>query len=160
MSLGLDVIYTENDAIHWLKSKLRNNPAKRQDLYTGYIQAIQEARKYDLLPELDDLLNENFIQEPDGTWRVPNLHEAKDREALRNRALLREFNGYVTEVNKPKPKKLKELRGEALRAGFKSCWEKKDFATIILIANNIPKNLLLEDEQLLMYYDIAKDHVE
>ncbi len=159
LSMGLDVIYTENDAIQWLKSKLKNKPAKRQDLYTGYVQAIQGVRKNDVLPELDDLLNENFIQETDGTWRVPDLNEAKDREALRNRVLLKEFNRYVEEVNKPKPKKLKDVRVEALRAGFKACWEKKDFATIVLIAGKISQNLLLEDEQLLMYYDIAKDRV-
>lgn len=158
LSMGLDVIYTENDAIQWLKSKLKNKPAKRQDLYTGYVQAIQ-VRKNDVLPELDDLLNENFIQDTDGTWRVPDLNEAKDREALRNRILLKEFNRYVDEVNKPKPKKLKDVRVEALRGGFKASWEKKDFTTIVLIADKIPQNLLLEDEQLLMYYDIAKDRV-
>ncbi len=54
-------------------------------------------------------------------------------------------------------RRLKEVRIEALRAGFKSCWEKKDFQTIIIIGDRIPQNLLLEDEQLLMFYDIAKD---
>lgn len=159
LSLGLNIIYSENDAVQWLKNRLRNKPAKRQDLYTHYIQAIQGVRKNDILPELDDLLNENFIQETDGTWRVPDLNEAKDREALRNRVLLKEFNSYIVEANKPKTKKLKEVRVEALRAGFKSCWEKKDFTTIVLMADKIPQNILLEDEQLLMYYDIAKDRM-
>ncbi len=48
---------------------------------------------------------------------------------------------------------------EALRAGFKNCWEQKDFKTIGTLGDMIPQNILLEDEQLLMYYDIAKDRV-
>ena len=56
-------------------------------------------------------------------------------------------------------KKMKEVRVEALRAGFKNCWEIKDFETIVRLSEKIPQNLLLEDEQLLMYYDIAKDKV-
>jgi len=36
------------------------------------------------LPELKMLLEENFIQLPDGSWRTPDIHEAKDREAMRN----------------------------------------------------------------------------
>jgi hypothetical protein len=73
--------------------------------------------------------------------------------------LLKEFNGYVTAINQPRAKKLKEVRVEALRAGFKNCWEQKDFKTIVTLGDMIPQNILLEDEQLLMYYDIAKDRV-
>jgi hypothetical protein len=51
------------------------------------------------------------------------------------------------------------VRVEALRAGFKNCWEQKDFKTIVINGDMIPQNILLEDEQLLMYYDIAKDRV-
>jgi hypothetical protein len=73
--------------------------------------------------------------------------------------LLKEFNGYVTAISQPRAKKLKEVRVEALRAGFKNCWEQKDFKTIVTLGDMIPQNILLEDEQLLMYYDIAKDRV-
>lgn len=51
------------------------------------------------------------------------------------------------------------VRVEALRAGFKNSWEHKDFKTIVTLGDMIPQNILLEDEQLLMYYDIAKDNV-
>ena len=72
---------------------------------------------------------------------------------------MKEFNNYLNEMNQPRAKKLKEVRVEALRAGFKTCWEKKDFLTIVKMGDYIPQNILLEDEQLLMYYDIAKDHL-
>lgn len=88
---------------------------------------------------------------------MPDLNEAKDREALRNKSLLKEFSDYVTLASGGK--KLKEVRVEALRAGFKNHWERKDFKTIITVADKIPSNILLEDEQLLMYYDIAVNFV-
>ena len=72
---------------------------------------------------------------------------------------MKEFSGYVELAINPKSKKMKEVRVEALRAGFKNCWETKDFETIVKLSEKIPQNLLLEDEQLLMYYDIAKDRV-
>jgi len=56
-------------------------------------------------------------------------------------------------------KKLKEVQIEDLRAGFKNSWEQKDFKSIVTLGDIIPQNILLEDEQLLMYYDIAKDRI-
>ena len=70
--------------------------------------ATQSLRKGDTLPELQDILNESFIQETDGKWRTPDPNEAKDREALRSKVLLKEFAAYVTAINQPKAKKLKE----------------------------------------------------
>lgn len=109
---------------------------------------------------MNDILNQNFIQDKSGKWHVPDMNEIKDREALRNKVLLKEFNNYITEINQPKAKKLKEVRVEALREGFKKCWEKKDFKSIVSLSEKIPQNILLEDEQLLMYYDIAKDKIK
>ena len=153
------IVTNESDAIEWLKDRLRKQAQKYQDIMPDFRIATQSLRKGDTLPELQDILNESFIQEPDGRWRTPDPNEAKDREALRTKVLLKEFNAYATAINQPKAKKLKEVRVEALRAGFKNCWEQKDFKTIVTLGDMIPQNILLEDEQLLMYYDIAKDRV-
>ncbi len=68
------------------------------------------------------------------------------------------FNDTLS--HKPaKAKKIKEVRLEALSSGLKNSWEQKDFKTIVTLGDMIPQNILLEDEQLLMYYDIAKDRV-
>jgi hypothetical protein len=42
------------------------------------------------------------------------------------------------------------VRVEALRAGFKNCWEQKDFKTIVALGDMIPQNILLKNEQWLM----------
>jgi hypothetical protein len=152
------LVASENDGIEWLKNELKS-PKTIQDIHPKWLKAIASIRKNDILPELRDILSENFMQETDGKWRTPDPNEAKDREALRSKVLLKEFNGYVTAISQPKAKKLKEVRVEALRAGFKNSWEQKDFKTIVTLGDMIPQNILLEDEQLLMYYDIAKDRI-
>lgn len=153
------IVTSESDAIEWLKDRLRKKKEKYNEIMPEFRIASQSLRKGDTLPELQKILDQNFILEQDGRWRTPDPNEAKDREALRTIALLKEFTGYVTAISQPKAKKLKEVRVEALRAGFKNCWEQKDFKTIVTLCDMIPQNILLEDEQLLMYYDIAKDRV-
>jgi hypothetical protein len=153
------IVSNESDAIEWLKDRLRKKSEKYNEIMTDFRIATQAIRKGDTLPELQDILNENFIQELDGRWRTPDPNEIKDREALRAKVLLKEFHNYITAINQPKAKKLKEVRVEALQTGFKNCWEQKDFKTIVTLGEMIPQNLLLEDEQLLMYYDIAKDRI-
>jgi DNA modification methylase len=153
------IVTNENDAIEWLKDRLRKQAQKYQDIMPDFRIATQSLRKGDTLPELQKILDESFILEADGKWRTPDPNEAKDREALRSKVLLKEFTGYVTAISQPKAKKLKEVRVEALRAGFKNSWEQKDFKTIVTLGDMIPQNILLEDEQLLMYYDIAKDRI-
>ncbi len=152
-------IATENEGIEWLKRELKDKKLKYQEIQPNWMQAITAVRKGDILPELRDILQQNFIEESDGSWRVPDMNEANDREFIRKKALHKEFSGYVDLANNPKSKKMKEVRVEALRAGFKNCWDTKDFETIVKLSDKIPRNLLLEDEQLLMYYDIAKDRV-
>ena len=159
LSLVFDIIYTESDAVEWLKAQLLKCPQKYQEIQPDFRKANTATRKGEKEFELQTLLNENFIPLPDGCWRVPDMNEAKDREHFRTTALLKEFGRYIEELANPKTKKLKDVRVEALHAGFKSCWEKKEFTTIVNVAEKIPQNLLMEDEQLLMFYDIAKDKV-
>jgi hypothetical protein len=151
------IVTNESDAIEWLKDRLRREQQKYQDITNDWKIATQALRKGDKLPELNDILKESFIQSTEGKWRTADPNEAKDRELLRTKVLLKEFTGYITAISQPKAKKLKEVRVEALRAGFKNSWEQKDFKTIVTLGDMIPQNILLEDEQLLMYYDIAKD---
>ena len=51
--------------------------------------------------------------------------------------------------------KIKEARVEALHAGFKQSYQDKYFKTIVQVGDHIPNLLLMEDEVLLQFYDIA-----
>jgi len=109
-------------------------------------------------------------------WYIPDPNKAGDLEKLRERALLKEFweylppgyepvkpdfvNGYITGLEPqpapiPRGKKIKVIRLEAVRAGFKHCWQNRDYRTIIAVAQRIPENVLQEDPKLLMWYDQA-----
>jgi len=148
------IVSDEANGIQWLKNQLRDAPKTYQEIQPEWMQAINGLRKGDILPELATLLDENFIQESDGKWRLPNIQDDVDKEALRTKALLREFKLYVETAQKPKGK-IKEVRVEALRTGFKQCYINKDFQTIVTVGDKIPQNLRDEDEVLLQFYDIA-----
>jgi hypothetical protein len=50
---------------------------------------------------------------------------------------------------------VKLVRSEALRAGFKECWQKKDYRTIVQMSKRVPETVIQKDQALLMYYDDA-----
>ncbi len=100
--------------------------------------------------ELLTILEQNFVKDPDGSWRVPDPKKEADLEQIRNRALLKEFQQYLDTKDK-----LKIVRTEALRAGFKECWQKGNYTTIIQMAKRVAEAVVQEDPALLMYYDNA-----
>lgn len=152
------IVSDENNGIQWLKNQLRDAPKTYQEIQPEWMQAINGLRKGDILPELKQLLEENFIEMENGKWRLPNMHDDVDKDALRTKSLLKEFKLYVEAANKPKAK-IKEARVEALRTGFKQCYIDKDFQTIVQVGDKIPQNLLEEDEVLLQFYEIALNKV-
>lgn len=152
------IITSEQDGIHWLRNELEHKQQKRQDLHPKWMAALSGSRRGDIIPDLKQVLEENFIKNEDDTWRVPNMQDDVDMELLRTRSLLKEFKIYAEQASKPRGK-LKEVRVEAVRAGFKQCYIDKDFQTIVTVGDKIPQNLLEEDEILLQFYDIAVNHV-
>ena len=89
-------------------------------------------------------------------WYVPDPNKAQDLEKKREKALLKEFDVYLAATGR----RLKEFRLEVLRAGFKAAWGKKDYQTIIKVAEKIPEVALQEDEKLLLWYDQALTRTE
>lgn len=93
--------------------------------------------------------NQKLLSEAADRWYVPDPNKAGDLEKLREKALLKEFEEYKN------VKKLKIFRLEAVRAGFKKAWQERDYATIVCVAEKIPRSVLEEDSRLLMWYDHA-----
>jgi hypothetical protein len=85
-------------------------------------------------------------------WFVPDPKKSGDLEKLRERSLLREFEEYRAS----KGKSIKVFRVEAMRAGFKAAYDKKDYRAIVDMAERLPDKVLQEDEKMLMYYDVAQ----
>jgi hypothetical protein len=93
-----------------------------------------------------------------GKWFVPDMENEAHLEKVRTRRLIEQFESYKAEAYKPKGK-IKEARVEALRAGFKQCYQDKDFKTFVQIGDRNPNDLLMEDEVLLQFYDLASSSV-
>ena len=181
----------ERSAIDWLTNFLFKRPSTRSEIHPEYIPQIGSAkRKGEIIPELDQLLEDNFIQY-DGTgdvpsqihsylstnykdlrglekntptlvakakdrWYVPDPNKAQDLEKKREKVLLREFETYKNFTGR----KIKESRLEVLRAGFRTAWGNKDYATIMSVAGKLPDETLQEDEKLLLWYDQALTRME
>jgi hypothetical protein len=52
--------------------------------------------------------------------------------------------------------KLEKFRSEAVRAGFRDAWSRRDFGLIVKVGDRLPADVFTEDEQLLYYYDAAR----
>lgn len=155
--LGL-FISNEAEGIQWLKNRLTNGAQTYQQISNDWMQDIVAGKKNDKMPELMDILKDNFIEDESGAWHLPNPEKEADLAVIRNRRLQKEFDFYVDQAKNSRVK-IKEVRLEALRYGFKECYRAKDFQTIMAVAARIPENLVMEDEVLLQYYDIASSRV-
>ena len=213
-SVGQMVVFVEDEksAIGWLRQYLKDKPSTYQGIHPDFTQQLTESwRKFETLPELSILLDQNFLKysgegdvpsqihgylstdyhdlrklEKDDPklkakakdrWYVPDPKKMVDVEAQREKKLLAEFWEYAEQAGvdrgqtqtsqtnlslgesakkKPKVKKLKEVRTDAVRAGFIECQRNNQGAVILAVAEILPANVIEEDEQLQMIYDMAE----
>ena len=178
-------VVDESSAIQWLKRHLDRKPQSFQDVHPQFLREIAGWQKHEKLPELSEMLEQNFLRY-DGTGKVPSqLHSylstnfkelrnlAKDHPALRAKAKDR---WYVPDPNKAADvekrrarallrefeeyrqfpqRRLKLFRLEAMRAGFFKAYQEQDYDTIIQVAEKIPEAVIQEDPKLLLWYDQA-----
>ena len=169
-----------------MRQLLNEKPQPYQDVHPKFINELSGWKKSEEQLELSKLLEQNFIKydgngplppqihsylstnfkemrnlTKDDTqlikkakdrWYVPNPEREEDLQKLRERDLLKQFEEYKTHAGR----KLKTVRMEAVRCGFKKAWQERDYPTIIQVAEKIPQNLLQEDQKLLMWYDQAQ----
>ncbi len=175
----------ESSAIQWVRQHLRERPQSFQELHPQFTRETAGWHKHEKPLELRALLAQNFLcydgqgevpsqihaylssnwhelrglakddaalrAKGQGRWYVPDPNKAADLEKLRERSLLREFE----ELCQSKQKRLSVFRLDAMRAGFKHCWQNRDYERIITMARRIPESVLQEDQKLLMWYDQA-----
>lgn len=174
----------EASACQWLRETLKGKPQTFQDLHPQFMKEVGGWSKKETPLELSTLLEQNFfryegkgpvpeqihsylstnwkdlrsltkdaaalVAKGKDRWYLPDHNKAGDLERLRDRALLKEFEDY-----KSARKKLKVIRLEAVRVGFKKAWQDRDYETITKVAEKIPSKVLEEDPKLLMWYEQA-----
>jgi hypothetical protein len=175
----------EASATQWVRQQLQGKPQTFQDLQPQFMQQIQAWAGHEKTIELKEILALNFFcYEGSGPvpsqihsylstnfkdlrnlakddpalkakardrWYVPDPSKEADLEKLRLRTLLKEFEDYRASTGR----KLKQFRTEAVRAGFKHCYDTQDYQTIVDVAAKLPEQVIQEDEKLLMYFDVA-----
>ena len=123
--------------------------------YSGLVDVPSQIHSY-LSTNFKDLRgldkdDPRLLEKARDRWYVPDPNKAQDLEKKREKALLKDFEGYLASPGR----KLKEFRLEVLRAGFRAAWGEKEYQYIIKIAQKIPEEVLQEDEKLLLWYDQA-----
>ncbi len=146
-------VTNEKTAISWLYQQL-SAPQTYSEIQPKFMQEVKSVDRYEDMPELAVLLEENFLQDDKGRWYIPDVTKEGDVAKLREKKLWREFEGYMSSKGK-----LKLFRSEAIRVGFSRLWKDKNYQAIVDIANRLPEQTIQEDPNLLMYYDISLSRV-
>jgi hypothetical protein len=146
-------VTNEKSAIAWLYQQL-DTPQTYAEIQPKFMQEVKTVDKFETIPELAELLEENFIQDEKGRWYIPDVRKEGDVAKLREKNLLKEFEGYMASKGK-----LKQFRSEAIRVGFAKLWKEKNYQAIVDLAERLPEQTIQEDPNLLMYYDISLSRV-
>ncbi len=175
----------EASAVSWIRQQLHDKPQSRQDLLPTFMQQVKSWSKHEKTIEMDELLKLNFLhydgtgpvpsqihrylssnfkslrnlekedralkEKALDRWYVPDPAKEGDLEKIRMRTHLKEFEQYREST----ARKIQQFRTEAIRAGFKHCYDEGDYQAIVDVAAKLPEQVIQEDEKLLMYYDVA-----
>ena len=176
---------TEANTIQWLRQELGRRPRSYAEIQPDFMKLSVGWAKNEKPIELSTVLDENFLSydgtgdvpnqihaylssnfkdmrgkdksSPDlrskakDRWYVPDPNKLQDMEVKREKQLLKEFDEYLAS----KEKRIKQPRHEVIRMGFKRAWGNWDYESIKVIATKIPEAVIQEDQQLLMWYDMA-----
>ena len=146
-------VTNEKTAISWLYQQLDTSQTYAE-IQPKFMQEIKTVDRYESIPELAVLLDENFLQDENGKWYIPDVTKEGDIAKLREKKLWKEFEGYMNSKGK-----LKLFRSEAIRVGFSRLWKEKNYQAIVDIADRLPEQTIQEDANLLMYYDISLSRI-
>ncbi|MCW2238224.1 site-specific DNA-methyltransferase [Azospirillum canadense] len=176
---------SEANTIQWLRQELGRRPRSYADTQPEFMRLSVGWAKHEKPVELADILDQNFLlydgtgdvpsqihaylstnykelrnrpkDDPElrrkakDRWYVPDPNKLQDMEAKREKQLLREFDSLLDS----REKRIKQPRHEVIRAGFKRAWGLRDYTTIKAAAAKVPEEVIQEDQQLLMWYDMA-----
>jgi DNA modification methylase len=147
-------ITDEKSAIIWLNAQLGKERQSYSEIQPKFLQDWHR-NKFEQMPELLDMLKENFLQDEDGKWYVPDLSDKADLEKLRRKRLLKDFYDIYAKGTG----RIKNARTEAIRVGFDECWKERNYSLIVKVGDRLPETVLQEDPALLMYYDNAANRM-
>lgn len=142
----------EKSALIWLYNFL-NTPKNYSDILTAFNPATTNTD--DDIPELQNLLETNFVFE-NGVYRRPLSEKEKEaKEEQSEKELLKAFDKVLSEA-KIGSKKIKTVRKEAIKLGFTKAYQEKRFQNIIDVADRLKPSILEDNSEINDFVDIAK----
>lgn len=147
-------ITDESSAVQWLRQVLKaaSRPLTYSEIQPRFMTELQNGiASWEELPELRTMLEQSFVQDENGGWKLPDPKKAEDLEQLRRRALLKEFDAYLSGRST-----LGSFRSEAVRAGFDDAWDRRDYDVIITVGRRLPTEAFVEDQTLRYFLDNAE----
>ena len=142
----LPVFMDRKSAIAWLRFELGRNPTTLQKLTPRFMAASSTwLDKNEPLPELLELLQDNFVESENGRWKVPDPKKEAELERARKTRNLKRFNELVASKGR-----IKEVHADVILAGFAKCFDDNDLETYSSIRKRLPSSVL-DDEQVSMY---------
>ena len=134
----------EKSALVWLYNFL-SEPKTFSDISIAFNQLANIDG--DEVPELKEIMEQNFISEVGKFRRPQNEAEHISITEKRQKNLKREFETLLVESQTQKGK-IKLVRKEALAYGFELCYKEKRFADILSISKKLDKSILENSGEL------------
>ena len=144
-------ISDEKTALLWLSQFLKESKSY-DEIYNEYVTKLMVTP--DKIPELREILDENFITE-NGKYKIPSITEKNKIEEIRIKKLNKDFNIILDDVKKSK-KKIEEVRKEALIYGLTKLYKEKDVDTIKLLGERIDHKIIESDDDISAIIDWAR----
>jgi DNA modification methylase len=149
-------ITDESSALLWLYNFL-SEPKTFSQISTAFTQ-LSEIQGDDV-PDLKQMLDENFVDENDKYRRPIDESEKTFITERRERVLMRVFESVLIEAKSSK-KKILLVRKEALLYGFETCYKQNRFEDILTVANRLDSSIIENSTELIDFIEIARIKIE
>ena len=150
------LVVDEKSALIWLNTFI-SKPKDFQTIHPAFTKIATIGN--DKMPELKDILHENFIYEGDKYRRPRSEDEKLSINEKREKSLLHEFDELLIEAKASK-KKIKEYRKQAVLYGFEYCYKRERFKDILELARKLDRKILENDSELNEFVEVAEIKVE
>ena len=142
----------EKSALVWLYNFLVD-AVSFSDIHSAYTQLANI--QGDAVPELRELLEQNFVFENDKYRRPQNEPEHNQISEKREKALLREFESLLIKAKTEKGK-IKLVRKEALLFGFETCYKSRRYQDILTVTSKLDKAIIENSAELNDFVEAAE----
>ena len=142
----------EKSALVWLYNFL-SEAINFSDIHSAFTQLANI--RGDIVPDLRELLEQNFIFENNKYRRPKSEPEHSQISDKREKTLLREFEIQLIKAQTEKGK-IKLVRKEALLYGFETCYKSRRYQDILTVTNKLDKAIIENSSELNDFVEAAE----